>query len=118
MRGEGERPAALVLLVGGQHPVGVEVGQDPLPELAELLRWQLRTGCHQLLLGLSHLFHRHGRRQPFQHPTDLAGLLAGQRTGRNRLGHHGQHWRQHLAGDRHPRTQIPRRRHPPLRGLG
>jgi hypothetical protein len=106
-----------VLGVGAEDAVRVEVGEDPLAELAQLARTELRTGGDQLPFRLSDLFNGHRARQLLHHPGDLARLLIRQRTLPDRVGDRRQDSRQRLTRHRHPSPQITSGRHPPRGGL-
>ena len=104
-----------MLGIRAEHPVRVEMGQDPLPQLAELARPELRTGSDQMLFRLGDPFDRDGTRQLLDHPADLPRLLIGQRARRDRIGNRGQDRGQVFTADRYPRPEVTRRRHPPRR---
>jgi len=115
--GQLEASAALVFGVGGEHPVRVQVGEDPLPQLAQLAWSELGTAGNQTLLRLSQLFDRHRARQLLHDPADLTGLLSRQRAGGDRDRSLRQDRWQAFTGDRDPKPEVACGCDPPRRGL-
>ena len=104
-----------MFLVGGEHTVWVELGENAPAGKADLTWWQVRGRGDQMPLGSRDIRRIHRPGQLIERLGDHSGLLYRHHACRLAGGYLGQQCLQPLAGQRPARPAHLRRAHPLLR---